>query len=105
MMDAIENALVAPEIEITVHCSFGGQIFGKITPLTSGAQNIHEAIHHLPQVHRALAAAAFGWWDQWRDKRPFFVRQVARIAQLAAIVSRPILDRPHWRPLHAGRTP
>ena len=34
VMDAIENALVGPEIEITVDCSFGGQIFGKITPLT-----------------------------------------------------------------------
>jgi hypothetical protein len=58
-------------------------------------------IHDRPHVRPPLAPAAFGGRDQRLDMRPFVIGQVARISQVIAVVLRPVLVRPHWRPLES----
>ena len=97
-MDAIERAVVAPQIEIVVHRAAWRQVFRNRPPLASRAQNIHDPIHHFAHVDVALVAAVPGRRNQRFNKRPLVVGQIARISQCAAVVSSAVLRRPHRRP-------
>ena len=44
------------------------------------------------QLNRAFPPATFGWWNNRLDVRPLIVREIARIAQLVAIVFRAVFD-------------
>ena len=68
---------------------------GNCGPLAAGAQDIHQPIDDLPLHHRPLVAASLRARDQRADDRPLVVRQVARVAQAAAIVATTVLVRPH----------
>src|SRR5947209_20330006 len=46
VMDAIQRAVVAPQVEIVEKCAAWWQIFRDRTPLASRAQNIHDPVHH-----------------------------------------------------------
>jgi hypothetical protein len=52
--------------------------------------DVHQAVDDVANDDRALVAAPFGGRDQRADQGPLLVRQVARVAQLAAVVARPI---------------
>src|SRR5438128_8320696 len=95
VMDAIQRAVVAPQVEIVEKCAAWRQIFRDRTPLASRAQNIHDPLHHFAHLDMALVAAALGGRDQWFDMRPFSVGQVTRISQFAAVVTSAVLRRPH----------
>src|SRR5262245_54683936 len=98
-MDAIQRAVVAPQVEIVEKCAARRQIFRDRTPLASCAQNIHDPVHHFAHLDMALVAATLGGRDQWFDMRPFIVGQVTRISQFAAVVTSAVLRRPHrWCP-------
>ena len=71
MMDAIERAVVAPQIEVVEQRAPRRQIFWDRPPLASRAQNIHHPIHHFAHVDVALVAAALGRRDQRFNQRPF----------------------------------
>src|SRR5258706_4886713 len=102
-MDAIQRAVVAPQVEIVEKCAARRQVFRDRTPLASRAQNIHDPVHHFAHLDMALVAAAFGGRDQWFDIRPFIVGQVTRISQFAAVVTSAVLRRPHrGAPLESG---
>jgi len=49
-------------------------------------------------IDAPFAATTLGWRDQWLDMRPLPVGEVARIAQLVAVVAVAVLDRPHSAP-------
>src|SRR4029453_4308923 len=103
VMDAIQRAVVAPQVEIVEQCAAWRQVFRDRTPLASRAQNIHNPVHHFAHLDMALVAAALGGRDQWFDMRPFIVGQVTRISQFAAVVPSAVLPRPHrWCPLESG---
>ncbi len=103
VMDAIQRAVVAPQVEIVEKCAARRQIFRDRTPLASRAQNIHDPVHHFAHLDMALVAAALGGRDQWFDMRPFIVGQVTRISQFAAVVTSAVLRRPHrGAPLESG---
>src|SRR5271168_4409642 len=74
------------------------KVFWNISPLAAGAQDIHHAVHDRPHVRPPPTAAAFSGRDQRLDIRPFVISQVARISQVIAVVLRPVLVRPHWKP-------
>jgi hypothetical protein len=77
VMNAIERAVVAPQVEIVVHrAAWGVGLLGSPAP-ASRAQNIHDPIHHFALVDVALVAAAPSRRHQWFDKRPFIVGQIA----------------------------
>src|ERR1022692_5099796 len=54
----------------------------------------------------SLATASLAGWDQRLDQSPFVVGQIARISQLAAVVTGAVLARPHrWPLLESGHHP
>src|SRR3954466_14395030 len=81
VVDPIQRAVAAPLAEIAVHRAARWQLLRDVAPLVTGAQHIHQAVHHLAHDHRALAAAALGRWDQWLDRLPLGVSEITRIAQ------------------------
>jgi hypothetical protein len=98
VMDAIQNAVPSPVAKVAIHRALGRQILGDVAPLGSRAEHIHDAVEHFPHVGLTLAAAPFGRGNERLDMRPFFVRHVARITPLVAIVFHPVFVRPHRRP-------
>jgi hypothetical protein len=58
-------------------------VLGQCAPLTTRAQDVHDPVHHLPDINRSFVAARFGGRDQRRNMRPFLVRQITRISQPA----------------------
>jgi hypothetical protein len=104
VVDAIQRAVVAPQVEIIKKRAARWQVLRDCTPLASRAQNIHDPVHHFAHVNVALVAAALGWRDQRFDMRPFIVRQITRISQFAAIVPPAIFRRPHPRPPNQAST-
>src|SRR4051812_49525648 len=105
-MKAIERAVPAPELEVVGHRRARRQVLGDSPPLAACAEDVHQPVHHLAHVHRALVAAPFARPDERLHMAPFLIRQIARIPQFAAVVPRTVLDRPNRRPLHdSGRYP
>ena len=95
VVDSFQCAVIRPQIEVVVDRAFRRQVFRDRAPLTAGRENVHEAVHHLPHDHRALAAASLARRDQRFNQPPFVVGQIARISQLAAVVTGAVLARPH----------
>ena len=103
VVDPFQCAVIGPQIEVVVDRAFRRQVFRDRAPLTAGRENVHEAVHHLPHDHRALATARLARRDQRFDQSPFVVGQIARISQLAAVVTGAVLlvhigDPPRIRP-------
>src|SRR5450755_3288252 len=95
VVDSSQRAVICPQIEVVVDRASRRQVFRDRAPLTAGRENVHETVHHLPHDHRALASASLARPDQWFDQSPFVVGQIARISQLAAVVTGAVLARPH----------
>ena len=86
MMDAIQRPVIVPKIKIFEQGAARRQVLGDRPPLATGAQDVHQAVHHFTDIDAPLAAAAFGRWYQWRNMRPFLIRHVTQVAKLAAII-------------------
>ena len=97
-MNAIEHAVALPPDEVVVHRATRRKILRNIAPLTTGAQDVHQAVHHRTHVGAALAAARPRRRNERRDNRPLLVREVARVPQMITIVSRSVFLRPHRQP-------
>src|SRR5215475_7546146 len=95
VVDSFQCAVICPQIEVVVDRAFRRQVFRNRAPLTAGRENVHQAVHNLPHDHRALATASLARRYQRFDQSPFVVRQIARISQLAAVVTGAVLARPH----------
>jgi hypothetical protein len=102
-MDPIQRAVAIPPRKIVMQRAARRKVLWNVAPLAAGAQDVHHAVHNGPHVRPPLTAAAFGGRDQRLDIRPFVIRQVARISQVIAVVLRPVLVRPHRRPLLESR--
>lgn len=95
MVNAIERPVLVPAPQVVVHRAPRRQVLWQRRPLAAGAQDVHHTIEHRAHVDRPLVAAALRIQDQRADDRPLFVGQITRVAQLAAVVFRPVLGRPH----------
>ena len=93
-MNAVQGAVVVPAEKVIVDCAARRQILRQRCPLTTGAEDIHHPIHHGSHINSPLVPAPLGWRDQWADQRPLLVRQVTRIAQMAAVIPRPVPRMP-----------
>src|SRR5262249_31626063 len=94
-MDAIERAVPAPQIEIIVQGRAWRQVFRNRAPLAARAQDVHQTVSNLAQVHRALITTRLGRREAWLDQRPLRIGQVAWIAQVVAGIAGTIFGRPH----------
>src|ERR1700751_886315 len=99
MMDPIQRAVAMPRREIVMQRAARWKVFWDVPPLAAGAQDVHNAVHDGPHVDPPLTAATSRGRDQRLDICPFVISQVARISQVIAVVLRPILVRPQWKPL------
>ena len=86
VMDTIERAVPAPQAEVIARFR-GGRSLGRARHWQP-VPRMYKPVDHLAQIDRPLAAAALARRDQRPDQRPFIVGQVARIAQLVAVVAR-----------------
>src|SRR5262249_1639990 len=59
------------------------------------AQDVHQTVSNLAQVHRALITTRLGRREAWLDQRPLRIGQVAWIAQVVAVIAGTIFGRPH----------
>src|ERR1700733_3010901 len=97
-MDLLYRPIVGPIREITMHRTPGRQVFGKRPPLTTSGQDIHNAIDDLTNDNIPTAAAVIRWRDQRFDHQPFLIGQVARVTELAPVISRTVFSGPHAAP-------
>src|ERR1019366_6281306 len=95
VVDSFQCTLICPQIEVAIDRAFWRQVFRDRAPLTAGRENVHQAVHHLPHYYRPLASATLARRDQRFDQPPFVVGQIARISQLAAVITGAVLARPH----------
>src|SRR5262249_8957530 len=58
MMDEIERTIPPPQVEIIVQGRARRRVFRDGPPLTSGGENIHEAVHNLAHDYCAFVATA-----------------------------------------------
>src|SRR5262249_11800673 len=91
----IERAVPAPQIEIIVQGRAWRQVFRNRAPLAARAQDVHQTVSNLAQVHRALITTRLGRREAWLDQRPLRIGPVAWIAQVGAVIAGTILVRPH----------
>src|ERR1035437_8964182 len=63
VMDASQGAVPFPEIKIAMQGALGWKVLRSVTPLTPGAQYIHDAIQHIPLIDFPFASAVFGGRD------------------------------------------
>jgi hypothetical protein len=80
---------------MTPRGALGRKILGNVSPLTSRAQHIDDAIHQVAHIDLGSTAAASRRSDQRRDLDPFRIGEITRIPQTIAIISRAVLRRPH----------
>ena len=97
-MDAIQHAINAPIAEVSIDGAAGRQILGKVTPLASRAQHVHDGVERLSHVRLPFAASSPCRRNERFDIRPLLVRQVAWVSQMITLVFRSVLVRPHRRP-------
>src|SRR6476619_4596369 len=95
VVDSFQRTIIRPPIEVFVDRAFRWQVCRDRAPLTAGRENVHQAVHHFPHDHRTLATASLARRDQRFDQPPFVVSQIARISQLAAVITGAVLARPH----------
>src|SRR5262249_6879937 len=91
MVDAIESAVATPQYKIVMYRALRRKVLGQGAPLTTRAQDVHDPVHHLPDINRSFVAARLGRRDHRRDIGPFLLRQITRISQPAAVVTFAIL--------------
>jgi hypothetical protein len=60
VMNAIEHAVALPPHEVIVHRAARRKILRQIAPLTTSAQDVHQAVHYRAHVGAALATAGRG---------------------------------------------
>jgi hypothetical protein len=75
--------------------ALGRKVLRKVAPLTRGAQHVHDTVDDLAHIDLAATAAMFGLWNQRFYQRPFCICEVARIAQLVAVVFGAVFVGPH----------
>src|SRR5271165_5439191 len=97
-MDVVQRSVILPALEIAVQRASRRQVLGDVSPLASGAQDIHDAVEDLPHVDLASPAATLGGWDHPLDQGPLVVGQITRVTQLVPVVPLPVLGIPHEAP-------
>src|SRR5215469_15070870 len=53
------------------------------------------SVDHGSNIHRSLVAPLLRRRDQRADQCPLLIAQVARVTQLAPVIPKPVLQRPH----------
>jgi len=95
VMNALQRHVITPNVKIFEQRATWGQVLGDRSPLASGAQNVHQAIHDLTYIHAPSAATSLGRWDQPRNMIPFIIRHITRVMKFAPVIRTSIFGYPH----------
>jgi len=60
MVDAIQRPVIVPKVKIFEQRAARRVILGHGTPLATGAQDVHQAVHNFTNIDAPLAAATLG---------------------------------------------
>ena len=94
-MDARQRAVPAPQIKVVIHRALRRQVLGHRRPLAARRQHVEKPVQNLTDINPAPPPAALGRRDQRLHKRELLILQIARIAHCPALVTLPVLTRPH----------
>src|SRR6185312_5129190 len=97
-MDVRQGSIVVPALKIAMHGAARRQILRQGPPLTGGAENVENAVQHVPDHDLSLTPATFRRRDQRLNQAPLSLGQVTGIAQTLAFVLGAVLGRPHEAP-------
>ena len=97
-IDPPPKALVAPEVEVVLHCGARRKALRQRTLLAAARQNIEDRVHHRPQVNFPRSPDAARRWQEKREQKPLRLRRVACINQVIA----PIFFADDFSPSHCG---
>ena len=86
MMDAIQRPVIVPKVKIFEQRTARWQVLGYRPPLATGAQDVHQTVYHFTNIDTPLATTSFGRRYQGHNMSPFVIRNVTRVAKLAAII-------------------
>ena len=97
-MDPIQGSIVIPAIQVVMHLAAGWKVFGNISPLTAGSEQLHDSNQDFSDIDRAFVPTRLGRWGQRSQLGPLLVRQAMSVAQAATIVSETSFVGPHGAP-------
>src|SRR5260370_17064684 len=105
MMNLVVHTLIGPQIEIAEQRTLGRKVLGNRPPLAARAQDVHETVDNLSHIDGTPPTAPLGLRNQRPYQGPFLCRQIARVAQLVAIIAGTIGGTPHRQSLLTTPTP
>src|SRR5436305_6536688 len=97
-IDLLEQAVVAPVVEIALHGSERREVLGQHSPLTASPRHVQDRIEHVAQLGRARAAQTLNRRHVRLNQRPFGVRQVACVALSVSLILWASDFGPHFVP-------
>ena len=80
-VDRIEEASIAPGVEIAAHCRYRRKAFGQQPPRATARNNVEQRIQHLAHVRRPPPTAGLGRRDERSHQNPLPIRHIAWITQ------------------------
>jgi len=75
-----ERAVPQPQAQVLIQHAASGQILRHRAPLVASAEQIHQPVHHLPQIDRPSAPAPLARRDQAFNEAPPRIGQITRMA-------------------------
>ena len=97
MIEALPQAVVAKANEPAIGCLVRREVFGQQPPGTAAAQHIENRVQHFAHRPHPTSPGRGGRRQKRRENPPFFVGQIAAIAQMATVVQSSGFGRPHRR--------
>src|SRR5262245_4132591 len=83
IVDALPHASHAPPPEIAVDSRPGRILPGQIPPCNPATDNIEKGVEDQTHIRGSGSPTGVSWWDQWFDKMPFSVGEIARVELVA----------------------
>jgi hypothetical protein len=104
-MDGLPGAIQPPEPEVVVGGLPRWKFVGEESPLASGAKDVEDSVHDLPQEMQSRTASWLGWGQEWYQALPLWVGQVCEIRSSFHNLSVPTLHSFFRQSLMGRRQP
>ena len=78
IVEDVERTVVPPLVEVPPDRALGGKVFGQVSPLAPGPQNVENRIDDIPQIRGAGSPAGVDGNVRF-DQRPLRVGDITRV--------------------------
>ena len=72
----VEQAVIAPSVEITSHRGDRWEVVGQHAPLAPSRRDVEDRVKYVAQTRRAWSAGYLEWRHQGFNQRPFRIGQI-----------------------------